>query len=490
MQLTGAFPAWLDVAHFLNLLFLSLLARSGLQILGAFPRLYLDDGCTPGTELIWFHRSKRSARIVKTSIDEEVDMPAWLALPGGRALGLGRHWHFASVFGWILTGAVYVVLLSVTGEWVRLVPTSVAIFPQALTAAGDYLHLRLPPELPGLPYNAVQQLAYFAVVFLLAPFQLVTGAAMSPALIGAAPWYARIFGGRQRARTLHFFGLLAFAAFVVVHTAMVVVHGLSSGLAKIVLANRTGDGRLAIAVAAGGLVFVLLVHVAGTVYSKRNPRGAKHLLAPPVDFLQQQLSTRLQSRQAYPRSVVSAFHWVNGRAPAGRDYQHHVESDFSDWELTVEGLVENSLRLRPPDLVAMPVSSQIVKHNCIQGWSGVAEWTGVRMDHLLDLAKPLPRARFVAVWAAADSAGDGDYYECLDLEVARAPQCILAYAMNGHALGVPHGAPLRLRVENQLGFKMVKWVQRIELVDDFRRLGHGQGGWREDHMHYGRLAGI
>jgi methionine sulfoxide reductase catalytic subunit len=489
-QVTGAFPAWLDIAHFLNLLFLSLLARSGLQILGSFPRLYLADGCTPGSELIWFHRGRRSAKDVRTSLDEEVDMPAWLALPGGKALGLGRSWHFASLFGWVLTGAVYILLLFATGEWVRLVPTSPVIFAQALSVAGDYLHLRLPADLPGLPYNALQQLAYFAVVFLLAPFQIATGAAMSPAIIGAARWYARLFGGRQGARTLHFFGLLAFAVFVAVHTALVVVHGLSSGLAKIVLANAAADGRLAIAVGTGALALVLLVHVAGTVLSRRDPRRAERLLAPPAEILQRLLSTSLHSRQAYPPSAVSDFHWVNGVPPAGPDYQRNVELGFSEWELRVDGLVQTPLRLKLPELKAMPATSQVVKHNCIQGWSGVAEWTGVPLAQLLRRAQPLPCARFVVVWAAGDSAGEAPYYECLDLEMAIAPQCILAYLMNGETLPVAHGAPLRLRVENQLGYKMVKWVQRIEVVDDFRRFGQGQGGWREDRMHYSRLAGI
>ena len=485
------FPVWLDGAHFLNLLFLSLLARSGLQILGAFPRLYVRDDCTPGTEFIWFHRGRRSSRIVRTSLDEEVDMPSWLALPGGRNLGLGRHWHFVALLGWVLTGCTYVVLLFVTDQWRRLVPTTWAVLPQALAAAGDYAHLRFPPELPGLPYNALQQLTYFAVVFLLAPFQIATGAAMSPALTGAAPWYTRLFGGRQMARTLHFLGLLAFTAFVLVHTLMVVVHGLPQELARIVLADPAADGREAVVVAAFGLLLVVLLHVAGGHLSRREPRDAQHLLGLPLDALQAALTRRLRSRQAYPRSAISPFHWVNGRPPDSPEYAEQVARGFADWTLEVGGLVERPLRLSLDDLRALPAQSQVVRHNCIQGWSAIAEWTGVAVSELLRRAGPRPEARFAVVHAFADPKTDGeDYYETLDLEVARGPQCLLAYGMNGHPLAIEHGAPLRLRVENQLGFKMVKWVCRIDLVADYRQIGEGQGGWREDHMHYSREVAI
>ena len=127
---------------------------------------------------------------------------------------------------WILTGLVYVALLFPSGEWRRLVPTSWSIVPDAFHAAATYLNGHLAEPKPGHAYNALQQLAYFAVVFLLAPLQIATGAAMSPSIIARFPRYTRLFGGRQAARTLHFLGLCAFAAFVVVHTVMVLLHGL------------------------------------------------------------------------------------------------------------------------------------------------------------------------------------------------------------------------------------------------------------------------
>ena len=163
-----------------------------------------------------------------SSLDEEESWSPVIALPGRKNLGLARHWHFMTVQFWILTGLVYVALLFATGEWRRLVPTSWSIVPGAFHAAATYLNGHLAEPKPGHAYNALQQLAYFAVVFLLAPFQIATGAAMSPSIIARFPRYARLFGGKQAARTLHFLGLCAFAAFVVVHTVMVLLHGLAA----------------------------------------------------------------------------------------------------------------------------------------------------------------------------------------------------------------------------------------------------------------------
>lgn len=206
-----SFPLWVVVTRFLNLLLLSLLARSGIEVLSAFPKLYLNDHCPPGREVARFSKKTFSAdsRKLWTSLDEEESWSPLVALPGRNNLGLGRHWHFLTVQFWVLTGLVYVVLLFTSGEWHRLVPDGFGIVPEAFAAVGTYLQGDLPTELPGLTYNAAQQLAYFLVVFLLAPLQIATGAAMSPAVIARFPRYTRLFGGRQAARTLHFIGLCA-----------------------------------------------------------------------------------------------------------------------------------------------------------------------------------------------------------------------------------------------------------------------------------------
>ena len=156
-------------------------------------------------------------------------------------------------------------------------------------------------------------------------------------------------------------------------------------------------------------------------------------------------------------------------------------ADFVEWRLSVVGLVEAPLGLSLADLHALPKQTQITKHHCIQDWSAVAE--------LLDRCRPLRSARFLAFHGFDEHDGRA-YYETIDLELARHPQTILAYEMNGAPLPIPHGAPCRLRVETQLGFKMVKYLRSIELVQDYQQLGDGQGGFREDTQFYGPEAGI
>ncbi len=160
-------------------------------------------------------------------------------------------------------------------------------------------------------------------------------------------------------------------------------------------------------------------------------------------------------------------------------------------------MVKTPLRLSLADLRALPKQSQITMHHCIQGWSNVGEWAGTPMRILLDRCEPLPAARYVVFHALdeksvsePDMGAKGRYYEAIDLALACDPQTILAYEMNGEPLTAPHGAPVRLRLETQLGFKMVKYLRSIELVDDYRAIGDGQGDWREDVQHYSREVGI
>ncbi|MGH3630375.1 MAG: molybdopterin-dependent oxidoreductase, partial [Sciscionella sp.] len=172
---------------------------------------------------------------------------------------------------------------------------------------------------------------------------------------------------------------------------------------------------------------------------------------------------------------------------------HH----FADWSLQVAGMVKHPLTLSLADLRAMAGQRQGILHNCIQGWTSIAQWGGVPLGTLLDLAEPETGARYVLSHSyqlverdEPNPKGTGHFYEVMDLSLARQRQTILAYEMNGRPLPVEHGAPLRLRVETSVGFKMVKWVDRIELIDDYSRLGAGMGGWREDNMYYDKEGEI
>ena len=492
------FPLWVVVTHFLNMVFLLLMARSGLEVLSAFPKLYWREDCRPGHE--WLRLSRRSfsadSRRLWSSQEEEVSWSPVVALPGRKNLGLGRHWHFLGVPFWVLTGVVYVALVFATGYWRYLVPTSWSIVPESIRAVGTYLHFRLPEPLPGQPFEAAQKLVYFLLIFVLSPFQIATGAAMSPAVLARFPWYGRLFGGKQGARSLHFLGLLAFAGFTVLHTVLVVVHGLPRELADIVLGDEQGDRALGLVLGIGGLGLLVLVHLGITVFSLRYRRRTQRLLGLVVDPFERIISRVGRSRQAVARRRISGFFRVNGYPPPDPEYDAAAADGFAGYRLQVGGLVEEPASFSLADLRALPRSSQTTEHNCIQGWTAVAEWAGVPLGAVLARVRPTPDARFAVFYAMDDKGlteGEGRYgffYESLPLELATDPQCLLALDMNDAPLPVEHGAPVRLRVETQRGFKMVKWVSAIELVADVSAIGLGQGGWREDQQFYARSAGI
>ena len=136
-------------------------------------------------------------------------------------------------------------------------------------------------------------------------------------------------------------------------------------------------------------------------------------------------------------------------------------------------------------LRALPHHEQITQHFCIQGWSGVAKWGGVSMSTILDLAVPDPAARWVVFYSLGEGADGGVYYDAHPIEQMRGKLTMLAYDMNGEPLSFGHGAPLRLRNEIELGFKQVKWIDRIEFVADFSDIGAGYGGYNQDHEFFG-----
>jgi DMSO/TMAO reductase YedYZ molybdopterin-dependent catalytic subunit len=179
--------------------------------------------------------------------------------------------------------------------------------------------------------------------------------------------------------------------------------------------------------------------------------------------------------------------------PDSEDYLTMARNGFADFSLNVTGLVERPLTLSRAQLLAMPSRSQITRHDCVEGWSCIAKWTGVPLSQVLDQARPLMTARY-AVFHCHDAIERGlsgvvTYYESIDMVDARHPQTILAYGLNDAPLPVANGAPLRLRVERQLGYKMAKYVHTVELVDSFAGLGLGRGSYWADRG-YEWYAGI
>ena len=478
------FSIGVRLTHFFNFLFLSLLVRSGIEILGAHPKLYWRDHCSLGGEWIRFTRRKAMpSDTLWTAEDEIKPLSPWIALPGRNNLGLGRHWHFWSVTGWVLCGLAYTATIFATSEWRRFVPTSWSIFPDAWRALRTYASLQIPGG--GDAYNPLQQLTYFLLVFGLAPLQILTGLAMSPALAAHFPTLSRFLGGRQAARSVHFLGLMAFVLFFVVHVSLVIAHGFAGGMANIVLGSESRSHSLAVALGMCGIVVVIALNIVATRSSLRWPAITKRLLELGIDPLKRLMFHHWSSRQDHRLS--SPYARVNGRPPKNETYARSLASGFEDWRLRVDGLVEAPLCLSLAELHAMPRGTQSTLHVCIQGWTYFAAWAGVPVAYLLERARPKPTARYLVFHTLDEKwerPGHGTYYEVIDLETARGPQVILAYEMNGAHLPVEHGAPLRLRVEHQLGYKMAKWVHRIELVEDFRGIGKGQGGWRDDVLNY------
>lgn len=197
----------------------------------------------------------------------------------------------------------------------------------------------------------------------------------------------------------------------------------------------------------------------------------------------------------FSRAEISPDFRANGSTdPGDPAYQALVAEGFDSWRLIVDGLVERPLSLSLADLRAAPARTQITRHDCVEGWSSVGEWTGARLSALLDRAGLRPEARYL-VFHCADTLdpyappGRGRYYESIDLVDAYHPQTILAYDMNGQPLPVRHGAPIRLRVERQLGYKHAKYVMRVEAVADLAHIAGGKGGFWEDRG-YEWYAGI
>jgi len=176
--------------------------------------------------------------------------------------------------------------------------------------------------------------------------------------------------------------------------------------------------------------------------------------------------------------------------PVCEEWRNLAAAGFRDYRLRVSGCVEKPVELSLDEMRALGRDEQVSLHHCIQGWSGIAQWAGVSMRRLIDLVKPLPGARVVQYISFGEGTFGGVYYDTQRLEDVVRPECLLAYEMNGSPLPREHGAPLRLRVENQLGFKMVKWIREIRFVETEKTIGEGHGGINEDQEYFDLLPYI
>ncbi len=194
--------------------------------------------------------------------------------------------------------------------------------------------------------------------------------------------------------------------------------------------------------------------------------------------------------QEFSEADISPVFRPNGTVmPTTPAYQALLANQFRDYKLQVDGLVSRPAMLSIDDLKKLDSRTQITRHDCVEGWSVIGKWQGALLSAVLDHVGVDPQARFVVFHCLDDMDADTPYYESLDLGEARHPQTLLAWDLNDQPLPVPNGAPLRLRVGRQLGYKQAKYIGRIELVRSFADIGDGNGGYWEDQG-YEWYAGI
>lgn len=431
-------PRFVRLAHWITVATVASLFVSGLGILLAHPRFYWGDVGGFGAR-------------------------SWIDLPI-RRISLGYGWprslHFLAAWVTVATGAGYVVAGTISGH-----------FRRRLLRAD-----RQPSS-----YNTPQRLAYLSIVFGLFPLMIWTGLAMSPALTSVFPFLVTLSGGHQSARTIHFLATGALALFVAGHVVMVALNGFRQRVvAMIVDAEQPGDGRDLVAPGRRRLILASIgVAAAGL------PGGGATLkragLVPPDaagllgigDTLTYATHRALLSSgslaREFGRRDISAIAPVNGPPPTTEPYQRLLAGGFADWRLKVGGLVAQPREFTLDELKRLPSTSQVTHLACEEGWSYIAEWTGVRLASFLTEVGIAGKARYV-VFLAFDRS-----WNSLDMADAMHQQTLLAYGMNGRDLPAGHGAPLRLHIPRQLGYKQTKYLASILVVEDLATVRNGLG---------------
>ncbi|WP_326548644.1 molybdopterin-dependent oxidoreductase [Mycolicibacterium sp. ND9-15] len=491
------FPLWLRTTHLLNFLLMGILVRSGWEIIASLPRFWWRNDCKPGTEWVKFTRRKLPTQEgVYTSLMDERTASPLLTLPGRKNVGLGRHWHAVGTTLWLLTGIVYVVLLFATGLWRRIIPTSWDVFGDAMESLRIYLGFGIPSIEHFQPYDALQMLAYTGVVFILAPVMILTGIAMSPAVRSRFPWYVKAWGGHQGARSIHFIGMVLMLVFVVIHVGLVFLVHPEYNLPHMVF-GVTDPSRYAQAftIAIATIVAAIAFWIGLSYLTLADRVRAQKVLVTVTEPVRRValgwMKPRMGRQRTYTEEDISEFHWTNGLPPTAdesTEWLAHRDNDFRDWRLELGGdLSGKKLYLSLEDLRALPKTEYIAVHSCMQGWTATSKWGGVRLRDVLDLLGPRPQdANYVMVTSHGlaqemfDHRPREPFYTALSLDMVEEDDTILAYERNGRPLELHLGAPLRLRVESNHGYKMVKWIRSVEWISDYADYGDGRGGTRED----------
>jgi len=491
------FPLWLRASHLINFVLVGMLLRSGWEMLSSLPRLWWRNDCAPGTEWLRFTKRKLPKEEgVYTSLMDEKSLSPIVALPGRENIGLGRHWHGFSVMLWVLNGIVYVTLLFATGLWRRIIPTSWDVFPEAWESLKIYLGFGVPSIEHFQPYDALQMLGYTFVIFILAPLFMLTGVAMAPAIRSRFPWYVKMWGGHQGARSIHFICMVLMTGFIVMHVSLVFLVHRENNLVHMVFgdvdtARYAQAFTIMLAVIAAVIAFWIFLS-----YWTLSDRARAHRFLVPFTEVGRKLFLNWQrprnaKQTSYTDKDLSNFHWTNGLPPTEDESAEWIAARDNDWEgytITVRDDINDQERvLTLDDLRQLPKHSYIATHTCMQGWSATSRWSGVRLQDLLNVLGPKPDgANYVLIdsYGLAQKMYDNrprePFYAVIDLETVAEQDTILAYERNGRPIELYLGAPARLRVESNHGYKHVKWVRSIRWIDDYPKYGDGRGGTRED----------
>ena len=461
---------WITAFSFIGLLV------SGVAILLAHPRLYWGETGAVGTPSLL-----------------DLPLPFVLVLQSG----WGRSLHFLSAWISVLAGLCYVLFGVLTPHFRKnLIPAKADLAWRSVARAFS-MHLRLtrPDEGESLSYNVLQRLAYSTVVFLLFPLVIWTGLAMSPSVTSGFPALVNSLGGQQSARTIHFCVSVLLVLFLVVHIVMVYLAGFASRTRAMitpfsmepVTRRELITAGLATAGGAAGLA------VAGRPADRYGLIPPDHRgiygIGETLTYASQRLVTSGQPlAREFDRSAISKVAPVNGEAPDSDSYRRLLAGGFVDWRLVVDGLVARPHAFSLAEIKQFPSRTQICHQACEEGWSFIAEWTGVPLSYILNLVGVSPRANYVAFFPLDLNSGKR-LWSSLDMADARHPQTLLAYGMNGEDVPADHGAPVRLRVARQLGYKNIKFLARITVVDEIKKIGNGLGSSSVD-VGYSWYAGI
>ncbi len=460
------------VTHWINAACVGLLLISGLAIVLAHPRFYWGES--------GFFDESAALQLPLTA---NLDHTSW-----------GRNLHFLAAWVLVINGILYAIHGLRSGHIRRnLLPGRNDFTVRALWA-DTVRSLTHPAQASqGKPeYHTVQRLLYLGVMFLALPAMLMTGLAMSPGVSAALWWLPDLLGGRQTARTLHFLLTMLLATFIVVHVVQVVRARDTNRIRTSMPAHASDVERTSIPtvisrrrwLSGAGATAVL---AALTVTRRQLPVQAGGLfgLSDGLTFTAHRILLRNQplAREFDASEITARFPAINTVNPEDETYQRLRAGGFVDWRLPITGLVTSPTEFSLAELKAMPARTQITQHACEQGWSAIAQWTGVPLSLVLDHVRMRAMAKFV-VFRCVDG-----WWDSLDLFDALHPQTLLAYGMNGEDLPVRHGAPVRLRVERQLGYKSLKYVSSIEIVESLEAIGEGRGSGAAE-AGYNWYAGI